>query len=954
MPNDSNTEIILGLNIGKSLENINSDISKINQQLLNDKNSRTKIIANLNLAKTTKAINDNLATISKNLKLDIGNVNIGNIQQSINTALKNVKGGNVNVGITSSISSVKDITSEFNKMFNISSRINGMLKSEFNANVITLLNNLKSAFNTGDIEGYQNALQKVTELIEKNTKVTIDSSGKEAIDYLRSLITDGSKVTLSDNIHKQLNSWIEDGRKLKTVLDEVFGKGQWNWGTNSTLDKYAGAEDYIYRMGGELEAIREIYNQIQSVESQNSTIFDFGADSTWIEDTIKRLLNLNGTVQDVALNNRLLAEGFIDIGTESNNLSQATTNIQGYLKSFEKTSNILDEVKSHFLSLTDASGKAIQSVSTDWTTTQDGGIDGFKVSVKEASGIVETFKYKLQETSEGIKYVFQSATGSDKLQSDIEKTKSKYQSMLAAFNSKNSSIKNGLSEEIQKVKIAIDGLGKTHGFQDVETAFNNLKVTASVIESNLKTFGSSLNPVDNAVNKMGEMPAVVQGIANSFEKLKQPPKDVANIISDLNSKINAVNSEQAGTVKWSERYHELGEAIQKAKNQVKLLQAENKHSNYIAKTANDADLLSKRVSKLTQDIIAYKNANSKAMKSNKLSSNGITFTQELDVMLSKLKQCSDPKEYQKIAANFRSIQSEIKAVGLAGSDFLTGIWDAIKKFGSWMSITNLVSSAVREVRQMVNHVVDLDTAMSDLYKTTDETSTRYSKFFDEASQKARDLKIDLSNLIEQTAEWTKKGYNLNQSSLLSESSGMYSVVGELDDATAVQHLTTVLKTYNMTVDESIDIVDKFNNISNKYSVTAADIGEALSNSVTSLMVAGNSLDEAISMATTITEVTGNASEAGNTLKVLSMRLRGASTEIEAMGESTDGMAESTSKLQSQIKALTNIDGTGGFDIMADADNFKSTYEIMEGISKVWDKMSDVNQADSCLYVQKCA
>ena len=152
----------------------------------------------------------------------------------------------------------------------------------------------------------------------------------------------------------------------------------------------------------------------------------------------------------------------------------------------------------------------------------------------------------------------------------------------------------------------------------------------------------------------------------------------------------------------------------------------------------------------------------------------------------------------------------------------------------------------------------------------------------------------------------------------------------------------------------MDIVDKFNNISNNYSVTASNIGEILSNSISSLSIAGNSLDEAIAMGTTISEITGDASEAGNTLKVLSMRLRGASTEIENMGESTDGMAESTSKLREKVLALTNVNGTGGFDIMADSENFKSTYEIMQGISDVWEDISDVNQAKDCLYVQKCA
>ena len=45
--------------------------------------------------------------------------------------------------------------------------------------------------------------------------------------------------------------------------------------------------------------------------------------------------------------------------------------------------------------------------------------------------------------------------------------------------------------------------------------------------------------------------------------------------------------------------------------------------------------------------------------------------------------------------------------------------------------------------------------------------------------------------------------------------------------------------------------------------------------------------------------------------------------VEAAGEETDGMAESTSQLQAKLKALTH----GKVDIMLDADTFKSTTEI---------------------------
>lgn len=59
-----------------------------------------------------------------------------------------------------------------------------------------------------------------------------------------------------------------------------------------------------------------------------------------------------------------------------------------------------------------------------------------------------------------------------------------------------------------------------------------------------------------------------------------------------------------------------------------------------------------------------------------------------------------------------------------------------------------------------------------------------------------------------------------------------------------------------------------------------------------------------------------------------------------MGEDTDGLVTSTSKLQAKVKALT-----GGFDIMKDKDNYKDIYDIVVGIAEKWQDMSDINRAD---------
>lgn len=77
------------------------------------------------------------------------------------------------------------------------------------------------------------------------------------------------------------------------------------------------------------------------------------------------------------------------------------------------------------------------------------------------------------------------------------------------------------------------------------------------------------------------------------------------------------------------------------------------------------------------------------------------------------------------------------------------------------------------------------------------------------------------------------------------------------------------------------------------------------------------------------------------LRTISLRIRGTSVkELEALGEETDNVVESTSKLQSKVKALS------GVDILTDAGAYKSTYEILKEISHVWEDMSDIDQADN--------
>lgn len=125
---------------------------------------------------------------------------------------------------------------------------------------------------------------------------------------------------------------------------------------------------------------------------------------------------------------------------------------------------------------------------------------------------------------------------------------------------------------------------------------------------------------------------------------------------------------------------------------------------------------------------------------------------------------------------------------------------------------------------------------------------------------------------------------------------------------------------------------------NNFSISSAGIGEALTRSSSALAAANNTLAESIALVVAGNETLQDPEKVGNAVRSISMRIRGMKTELEEAGDSTEGMAETTSKLQEKIKALA------GVDIMKSANEFKSTTQILKELGSVWNDISDTDQA----------
>lgn len=106
-----------------------------------------------------------------------------------------------------------------------------------------------------------------------------------------------------------------------------------------------------------------------------------------------------------------------------------------------------------------------------------------------------------------------------------------------------------------------------------------------------------------------------------------------------------------------------------------------------------------------------------------------------------------------------------------------------------------------------------------------------------------------------------------------------------------------------------------------------------------LKAAGNNLNESLGLIVSGNLIQQDADVTAAALRTMSLRIRGASSELEEAGEDTEGMATSTAKLREEIMALS------GVDIMLDDTTFKSTAEIIKELGAVWEDLNDITQAN---------
>lgn len=295
---------------------------------------------------------------------------------------------------------------------------------------------------------------------------------------------------------------------------------------------------------------------------------------------------------------------------------------------------------------------------------------------------------------------------------------------------------------------------------------------------------------------------------------------------------------------------------------------------------------------------------------------------------------------EKIHGEIMKIVNAEELAGRAGKSFFDIIKEkAFYGFAAQIGMYFGFNDIVNGFKQVASTVIDLNTQITELAKVSEQSSKQIYADFDSYADIAKEVRGTISDTIAATADWSKNGYSIPDAKQLAEISQLYKNVGDgIDIDAANESLISTLKGFQLEADQAEHIVDVFNEVSNNEAISSGGIGEALQRSAASFNAASTSLEKSVSLVTATNSVLQNPEKVGNMWRTVSARLRGSETELKEMGEDTDGLVTSTSKLQALVKGIT------GFDIMKDKDTYKDIYDIVLGIGEKWQDLSDIDRA----------
>lgn len=527
--------------------------------------------------------------------------------------------------------------------------------------------------------------------------------------------------------------------------------------------------------------------------------------------------------------------------------------------------------------------------------------------------------------------------------------------------------------ELNHLKAKDKGTGKNASvIADQEQEVERLKNIAYEAKKTLSSIANSnkadVNTWEKWVNVMKQFDQASQGSTRSIARLEDAMRNANNSqIEYMNSVIKrfqnsydkySTDASRNGynpSVEFSDKLSSFNSSL----NDLKNLSSSISNGEFVKQEQIDSFKRLTQNAEESQKALKNMSASEKGMKSvsvqkeidkiNQLLRENTRYSKEAKIELRSLitqLMSGDPTvNLEAIHTKVMEIKNAEELAGRAGKNFFDilaskSYYGFIGQMQSYLSMYVGFYGMMNSFRNGLSTVRELNTTLTEMRKVSEETIQSLKNYQNTTFDVANAVGTTAKQIQNSTADWMRLGESMSEAAESAKDANILFNVSEFDGIDeATESLVSMSQAYKDL--DKMDIIDVLNNIGNNYSISTDGLAIALKDSASALVTANNDLNEAVSLTTAGNAITQDPSKVGAGLRTISLRLVGteaAKQELSDLGEETDGMITTVSKLRDTIMDATkaaSADGKG-FDILDSNGNYKSTYEIMQGLADLYD------------------
>ena len=402
------------------------------------------------------------------------------------------------------------------------------------------------------------------------------------------------------------------------------------------------------------------------------------------------------------------------------------------------------------------------------------------------------------------------------------------------------------------------------------------KTIAKVEDARRKMADAFAGKINNGTLDGGfeQLTTRIDKIANKTPELTKAYEQLKNLRSEFGN-VSAKYQQTGNIDELLSFQNKYNEALTVTQNRLKANESMQQRVNREIK--NQTDLTKLESSKKTFDLQIQS-----WLKNN--SAAAVDFGDQLENIRARIKQCNDSASLNNLKSEFQQVKLEAQVADKATMTFGDRLKNQFRQYASYIGIAGVFMQGSQAVRMMAQNVLEVDTAMTGLYRVTDLTSAQYDKLYSDMIASSKEYGTTLTDTINATADWVRAGYDADTSLQLANITAMYQHISDLDYAEASKNLLTAYNGFKDTFNHDFGegnviasvnhIADAFNELDNKYSITSAGLGEGLARSASALELAGNTFEESAAMIGAAGEVTQDPTRVGTAMRTLSLRIRG--------------------------------------------------------------------------------